>query len=83
MHRVLTEGGEDKCSMFLFDWIATALPTTINDIETREWILDQMVLMGEWILIKVCYCYQQNGIGQRFRRGRGDYYEVENKGIQY
>ena len=53
MHTVLTEGGEDKCSMFLFDWIATAFSTTINDIETREWILDQIVIRGEWILIKV------------------------------
>jgi|LauGreDrversion4_2_1035121.scaffolds.fasta_scaffold1212692_1 hypothetical protein len=53
MHKVLTEGGEDKCSMFLFDWIATAFSTTIYDNEAREWILDQMVIRGEWVLIKV------------------------------
>ncbi len=53
MHKLLTEGGEDKCSMFLFDWIATAFSTTINDNETRDWIWDQMVILGEWILIKV------------------------------
>ena len=39
--------------MFLFDWIATAFSTTIYDNEAREWILDQMVIRGEWVLIKV------------------------------